>query len=70
MDIFLLIVSLVILVLLVIVGIYLLVNFSHPDDKSDAHLPKFVVLIGFVLAGSVVLLLPLDVANREGYPGT
>lgn len=69
MDVFLLIVSLVILVLLVIVGIYLLVNFSHPDDKSDAYFPKFVVLIGFVLAGSVVLLLPLDVANREGYPG-
>lgn len=68
-DIFLIVVTLVIFILLVIVGVYLLVHFSHPDDKSDAYFPKFVVLLGFVLAGSVVLALPLDVANREGYAG-
>jgi LMBR1 domain-containing protein 1 len=33
-------------------------------------MPKVVVLLGFVLAGATVLLLPLDVANNEGYAGT
>jgi len=70
MDIFLLVVSLVIFILLIVVGVYLLVHFSHPDDKSDAYFPKLVVLLGFVIAGSVVLLLPLDVANNDGYAGT
>lgn len=69
MDIFLLVVTLVIFILLIVVGVYLLVHFSHPDDKSDAYFPKLVVVLGFVIAGSVVLLLPLDVANNDGYAG-
>lgn len=68
-DVFLLVVAIVIFLLLFIIGLYLLVHFSHPDDKADAYLPKFIVVLGFVLSGSVVLALPLDVANRAGYPG-
>ena len=50
-------------------GTYLLVYYQHPDDHNDAYFPKFVIIFGFVLAGATVLLLPLDVANREGYAG-
>ena len=42
---------------------------QHPDDKNEAIFPKILVLIGFTLAQASVLLLPLDVANREGYTG-
>ena len=69
-DIFLIIATVVAFFILVIVALYLLVNYQHPDDKNEAYLPKFVVIFGFVLAGATVLLLPLDVANNEGYAGT
>jgi len=45
------------------------VYYQHPDDHNEAYAPKLVVTLGFVLAGATVLLLPLDVANNEGYPG-
>lgn len=68
-DVFLIISIVVALVILLIVGIYLIVYYQHPDDHNDAYLPKLTVLFGFVLAGATVLLLPLDVANNEGYAG-
>jgi LMBR1 domain-containing protein 1 len=68
-DIFLIVVMVVAVVLLMIMSLYLLVYYSHPDDKNDAYVPKFVVMAGFVLAGATVLLFPLDVANKQGYAG-
>jgi LMBR1-like membrane protein len=56
--------------ILLVVGVYVLVYYQHPDDHNDAYFPKLVVILGFVVAGATVLLLPLDVANREGYAGT
>lgn len=68
-DWFLILAICVAIAILLIVAFYLLVKYSHPDDKWDAWGPKFVVIFGFVLAGGTVLLLPLDVANNEGYAG-
>jgi LMBR1 domain-containing protein 1 len=53
-----------------IVAVYLLVYYQHPDDRNDAYFPKVVVIIGIMLAGATCLLLPLDVANNEEYAGT
>jgi len=69
-DVILIVSMVVAFVILLIVGVYLLVYYQHPDDKNDAYLPKIVVLLGFVLAGATVLMFPLDVANNEGYAGT
>lgn len=69
-DIFLIVVVAVAVVLLLISAIYLVVYYSHPDDKNDAYFPKLVVILGFVISGATVLGLPLDVANNEGYAGT
>lgn len=69
-DIFLIIVSVVTFCILCIIGLYLIVYYQHPDDHNESYAPKLVVLLGFVIAGCTVLLLPLDVANNEGYPGT
>lgn len=69
-DVFLVVSMLVAFFILLIVGVYLLVYYQHPDDHNDAYFPKAVVILGFVVAGATVLLLPLDVANREGYAGT
>ena len=69
-DLFLIIAIVVAISFLLIIGFYLLINYQHPDDKNDAYFPKAVVVCGFVLAGVTALMLPLDVANKEGYPGT
>lgn len=69
MDWFLIIATVAAFFILLVVGFYILIYYSHPDDKNDAYFPKIVVVLGFVLAGATVLLLPLDVANNEGYPG-
>ena len=68
-DVFLIVAISVALVILLVSSLYLLVYYQHPDDHNEAYVPKIVVMLGFVLAGSTVLLLPLDVANQEGYPG-
>ena len=68
-DVFLILVIVVAFVILTIVGFYLVVKYQHPDDKNDAYIPKLVVWFGFVLSGATVFLLPLDVANNEGYAG-
>jgi len=68
-DWFLILAIVVCFVILTVVGVYLIVHWSHPEDKNDAYLPKLVTLGGFVIAGATVLLLPLDVANNEGYAG-
>ena len=69
-DVFLIIATVVGFSILLVGGFYLLVYYQHPDDHNEAYAPKAVVLFGFVLAGATVLMLPLDVANNEGYAGT
>ena len=68
-DIFLIVTIAAAFFILFVAGLYLLVHYQHPDDSNDAYFPKLVVILGFVLAGATVLLLPLDVANNEGYAG-
>jgi LMBR1 domain-containing protein 1 len=68
-DVFLIVATVVAIVILLIIASYLLVHYQHPDDHNDAYVPKLIVLLGFVLAGATVLMLPLDVANNEGYAG-
>ena len=69
-DVFLVVATIIAFGILLVGGFYLLVYYQHPDDHNEAYAPKAVVLLGFVLAGATVLMLPLDVANNEGYAGT
>ena len=68
-DWFLILATSISFVLLLVAALYLLVHYQHPDDRNEAWLPKLTVILGMVLAGATVLLLPLDVANNEGYAG-
>lgn len=69
MDWFLILATSITFLILVVVSVYFIVYYQHPDDRNEAWFPKLAVLLGLVLAGATVLLLPLDVANGEGYPG-
>jgi len=64
-DWMLIVISLVIFFLVIAVNGYILVYFQHPEDKNTAWIPKLVVWGGLCLASYGVLLLPLDVANRQ-----
>ena len=68
-DIFLIVSTVVAFFILFVVAVYLLVYYQHPDDRNEAYFPKAVVIGGIMLAGATALLLPLDVANNEGYAG-
>lgn len=62
---FLILVAAVIGVIVLAVCVYILVEYSHPEDRNQAWFPKFIVVIGLSLAILSVLLFPLDVANTD-----
>jgi len=61
----LVIVAVVVSVLVLLVSVYLLVNYQHPDDANQAYFPKLVVVLGLTVAVLSILMLPADVANRQ-----
>lgn len=68
-DVFLIIVSIIVILILFVLGVYFIVYYQHPDDHNESYFPKFVVLFGLVIAGCTVFLFPLDAANNGNYPG-
>jgi LMBR1 domain-containing protein 1 len=65
----LLIVGITLLVCLVmVVNVYTLVYWQHPDDKNESYFAKFVIVFGLQLSSMAVLMLPIDVANNQGSP--
>jgi hypothetical protein len=61
----LVIVAVVVSVLVLLVSVYLLVNYQHPDDANQAYFPKLVVVLGITVAVLSILMLPANVANRQ-----
>ncbi|KAF8067363.1 LIMR family protein [Scenedesmus sp. PABB004] len=61
---FLILLTVALSLLLLAVNVYVLVHYQHPDDANQAWFPKGVVVLGLWLAMAMVLLFPLDVANR------
>ncbi len=41
---FLILVAIIASVVLVLINVYILVNFQHPEDRNQAWFPKFVVV--------------------------
>ena len=64
-DVLTLIMMIIVAIILLISNIYILIYFSHPDDRSSCSgwFLKILVIIGLTLAWFQVLLLPLDVNN-------
>ena len=64
-DVLTIIMMIIVGIILLIANFYILIYFSHPDDRSSCSgwFLKILVLIGLTLAWFQVLLLPLDVNN-------
>eukprot|EP00882_Tetradesmus_deserticola_P026292 GHRQ01028971.1.p1 GENE.GHRQ01028971.1~~GHRQ01028971.1.p1 ORF type:complete len:120 (+),score=25.30 GHRQ01028971.1:80-439(+) len=61
---FLIILTIALSLVLVAANVYILIHYQHPDDVNQAWFPKIVVVFSLWLAMAMVLLFPLDVANR------
>ncbi|WIA33236.1 hypothetical protein OEZ86_006379 [Tetradesmus obliquus] len=61
---FLIILTIALSLVLVAANVYILIHYQHPDDVNQAWFPKIVVVMSLWLAMAMVLLFPLDVANR------
>lgn len=67
MDWVLLIGCIIIAFLMLFVNFYVLVVYSHPDDKGfgTSLFAKFLVIVGLFLCWAQILVLPVDVANTR-----
>lgn len=70
-DIFMLILTIIFSIVLLAVSLYIVIQFSHPDDNGCGNglLSKIVAVLGLALAWGQVFFLPLDVANARGTGG-
>ena len=56
-------------VMVLIASLYILVYFQSEEDRNTAWAPKIAVVLGLALTCLLVLMLPLDVANRVSAGG-
>lgn len=59
----LILITVVVALLVVASNVYILVAYSHPEDKNQAWGPKIIVVFGLSLAVFSILMYPLDIAN-------
>lgn len=71
MDALLIISCIIIAVLMMVVNFYILVIYSHPDDRGwgVSLFCRGLVIFGLTLSWAQVLMLPLDVSNSKGTGG-
>lgn len=62
---FLIIVCIVVALLMVVVAVYTLLHYQHPEDRNQAWWPKIVVVFSIWLSVCTVLFFPIDVTNRK-----
>eukprot|EP01125_Pyxidicula_operculata_P015622 TRINITY_DN5328_c0_g1_i1.p1 TRINITY_DN5328_c0_g1~~TRINITY_DN5328_c0_g1_i1.p1 ORF type:complete len:478 (+),score=69.16 TRINITY_DN5328_c0_g1_i1:74-1507(+) len=68
-DIFLTIITAVVFIVIWLASTYLMIHFQHPYETNTAVFPKIMIVLGLSLATGNVLLLPLDVAQRNSQYG-
>ena len=70
-DVVTLIMILLMTVALLITNVYILLYYSHPEDKEETigYVLKVIVIIGLTLAWCQVLMIPLDVSNNRTFGG-
>lgn len=60
---FLILVVVVVAILVLLSMIYVLIHYSHPEDRNQAWVPKIIIVFGMSLAVFAILMYPTDVAN-------
>ncbi len=65
-SIFLIFAAIIIAVLILGIALVTLIKFQHPDDKNQAWIPKFIIILSFLLVFGSSMIMPFDVATRQG----
>lgn len=67
-DIWLIVVTVVVFILMILLNLYVLAVYLHPDDKGFVNgiFEKIIIILGSTLLWCFVLILPLDIANSRG----
>ena len=68
-NIFLIVVMVVMIFLILVASFYTLVHYQSEEDDNTAYAPKIVVVFGLTLTALIIMMLPLDVANRSSNGG-
>ena len=58
-DPFLIVGIVILLILMLIINIYILIHWQHPEDKNESILVRILILFGFQLSSVSVLMLPI-----------
>ena len=66
---FLIIVIIAFIALSLWVGLYIILNFQHPEDKHSGWFPKIIGVLAFTFSTMNVLMLSLDSINRSSNNG-
>lgn len=64
MDVFLIIVVIIFTILALLIGVYYVYMFEHPEDKGKAWFYKVIVGLSLAISAMNVLILPIDAINR------
>lgn len=66
-----LVMIIVLAIILLVISIYLLAHYCHPDDNGwgTGTFCKIIAVLSLAIAWSQILLLPLDVSNTRGSGG-
>ncbi|CAG9311817.1 unnamed protein product [Blepharisma stoltei] len=71
MDVFLIVLTIIIAIILLACNFYFMIYYLDPSEKgfADSMISKLILLSGLMLAWAQVLALPLDVSNSSGDGG-
>lgn len=67
-DPFLIVGMAVLLIILLVINIYTLAYWVHPDDKNESVLARALIVLGLQISSMAVLMIPIDYANNGGDP--
>ena len=51
------------IVVIFVVNVYILVYYTHPEDKNESYLAKALVVTGLQLSAMSVLMLPIGTSS-------
>ena len=68
MDVFLLVASIVLSIVLLLSSFYILAVYCHPEDKGfgAGNYCKVIVICSITLSWALILIFPLDISNSRG----
>ena len=55
----------VLVILMLIINVYLLVYWQHPDDKNESKLARLLIIFGFQISAMSVLMIPIGILNSK-----